>query len=477
MRRIIYIGIAVLAVVFLSACGDIEVPDEPFVWPESTGGRSPFYDETLTIMSTWDIRNFRRFAEEYELRNPGVVIEFVALGSINTFEELEVIREQVGLELMGGTAPILIEGSLVDYLNPMTAQHFSDWRPIMHTDPNFHEDDWFMDAFDALSRDGGMMAFPIQYDSWAGNTFILANSMIPGLAEEFERRRSISLTEMMEIHSRKSASHPNMYIMRDFDALVAVAYYIDNFFDYETGRVDFASSEFIDLITRAREATSPNREFGAYQHVIHRLSGGALRGFMTYESHRYFFRRAYTFEYDIFSIFDEGMPFVNPLLYVTENDELLIRPESTMVLNATATNTQQALALDFLRFTLEAPRHASDDTVLHGMFSAPTWNLNSPNRHHARLLLTNTFISSIHPQWGRYNWRLKDTNLLRNVEVIESYIEAADTMPMRRSHQIPEVVGEAIWEIVHQFHDGLITAEAAANDLQNRVTLILMEMD
>jgi len=40
----------------------------------------------------------------------------------------------------------------------------------------------------------------------------------------------------------------------------------------------------------------------------------------------------------------------------------------------------------------------------------------------------------------------------------------------------PGMIWDVLDEILGQFQDGLITAEQAAQDLQNRVTLILMEM-
>ena len=466
-----WIIMAIVLSIILTACGQAQADDEPFIWPDNFDG------ETLTIVAHWDIFGMRAFAEEFMLRNPGATIQITILENLDTLEAIEQAREHLMLEIMAGTAPVLIDGHLVDYLNPLTAQHFLDWWPLMNADPNFNEDDWFMNVFDALTRaDGHMLSFPINHDSWQGNQFVLTNAAIPGLAEEMTGRESISMAEMMDIFTKLAPTLPTnipWQIERWYDTAFAVETNIERFLDIYEGRVEFATPEFIDFINHARDLTSTQRNFGQGFNAWAEAQSGT-REITENRARQDFFRIARAIEFDIFGIFDEDMPFVNPIPFATNDGHLRINPMQTMVLNSTATPPQQALALEFTRFMLEAPAHAADDTVLHGMF-AINWQLTSHNRNLTPLLVNQMVLQTIQ-LWVRHGWDLSDGNLINNAHIITTHTKELAEWPMQDARYAPEIIREAIIEIIEQFHDGLITAEAAANDLQNRITLILTEM-
>jgi len=50
-------------------------------------------------------------------------------------------------------------------------------------------------------------------------------------------------------------------------------------------------------------------------------------------------------------------------------------------------------------------------------------------------------------------------------------------LPMRHAYPIPQTITNILQDVLRDFQDGLITAEAAAEYLQNRVGLVLMEME
>ena len=472
MKRWILFSLAALATLFITACGET-TPDEPFIWPESIDGRSPFYGETLTVGVFFQADNIETFARHYELQNPGVTIEIInmdpGMGAISIWRaDLSGVREDMGVQLMAGAAPVLIESFLVDYLNPMTMPFFADWLPIMEADPNFHEEDWHMNVFDAMSRDGRLIGFPMSFDFPPGNSYFTINNIIPGLAEVFEDRQHISLAEMMEIHSRTSPTlAAPMYMTRDFDVLMAVESNIDDFFDLETGRIEFNTPEFINFISHARELTSPGREFTPVSMPFFLEIGD--RALMEGLSQRYMFRRAWTVNYEIFNVFEEDLFFANPLPYTNRQGELLITPWRTFVLHAGATPTQKALALDFLRFILEAPH----DLILRPMHIE---TYASPLRGSARFAFER-HPNAYYARFGTLGWRPINNDWPQAFETMITRAEATKEMPMQDTRYAPDVIRNAVREILHQFHDGLITAEQAANDLQNRVTLIIMEMD
>ena len=472
MKKCISLIIVALAAIIMISCGEAEF-EQPFVWPESIDGQNPFYGETLTIGAYFYAEWLDRFARAYRRYYPGVTIEIINLSqdtdTVSIWDaDPTYVREQMGIQLMSGTAPVMIEDFLVDYLNPMTIPFFTDWFPVMEADPNFHEEKWLMNAFDALSRNGRLIGFPMIYDFPFGNSYFTINSTIPGLVEEFAGRQYISLSEMMEIHSRISAAITRpVYMTRDFDVLMAVESSIDDFFDFETGRVEFNTPEFISFIAHARELTSPGREFNPVSMPFWNEIGD--RALLASLSQRYMFHRVWTVNYESFGIFDEDLFFTNPLPYANQHGELMITPWQTFVLNADASHAQQALALDFLRFILEAPDRDSL-RLLHFNTVA------SPFRGSTRTAFEYQPNFYQH-RFRELGWRPIDNSWTHAFEIMIARTQATQEMPMRDARYAPDVIRNAVREILHQFHDGLITAEQAANDLQNRVTLIIMEMD
>jgi len=53
---------------------------------------------------------------------------------------------------------------------------------------------------------------------------------------------------------------------------------------------------------------------------------------------------------------------------------------------------------------------------------------------------------------------------------------ALGDMPMASTRTLPFAIENIIDEALELFHNGLVSAEQTAADLQNRITLVLMEM-
>ena len=461
---------------FLAGCGGNE-PDGPFEWPESNDGvRSPFYGETLTIGAWHSLDMWNSLSRAIELRNPGVTIEIIDISGGAEYYDWEAVRDEMAIKLMAGNAPILMDAVLVDYLNPATRPLFADWLPVMEADPNFNEEEWHMNVFHAATRDGRLMGLPMAFDHPQGSNYFAFNQAVPGLADEFAGRQGISVRELMEIYDRFLPSLPShMYLMKHFDMYIAVQCSIDDFLDWETGRVEFKSAEFIALITRAREITSPDRVFGVTHPVW--VPGPDYREEIAEQAERYMFRRVWTVHYDAFGIFHEAPPFGDPLPWTNRHGELMIHPTDAFALNASATHAEQALAFELMRTLLEASGrgygYEGNGTIraLSGWFG---W-FSSPHRAGTRFRMMsqpNWFMQAFRDIYGvpADGWNLAfDAMIARD--------SATRSLPMRDRRYAPLVVREAVREILEQFHEGLLGADQAAVDLQNRVTLIIMEMN
>ena len=143
----------------LSACAG-RFDDDMFIWDENV--ENPFYGETLTIAVAHRDPMWR-FINMFEQDNPGVEIELIVLGY-----DFDTIRERIGVQLMAGEAPLLMNSNFVDMRNRGL---FVNWMPLIEAHPRFNDDEWFMDIFYALAEDGKLFELPesISYQAYSGN--------------------------------------------------------------------------------------------------------------------------------------------------------------------------------------------------------------------------------------------------------------------------------------------------------------------
>jgi len=456
-RKIItLVSSIILLPLLLVACGsDNNVADDEFIWQWDMDG-NPFEGETLTFATIWRRTAMDGIITNYVPRDRrGINIEH-----INFYDDIERGREQVGIQFMAGNPPTLIVGSgFVDHMNPGSDALLACWLPIIQADPEFNEEGWFMDALDAFTHNGRLTAFPasIQY------RHVVINSTVPGLLEAVQGRNSLSLNDIKELHRQFSPDN-SMSMLRTFDVLLAVETYIDRFFDFETGRVEFNSPEFIDLITESRELTSAAQTLGSRSVDFGNMATELENG------RNYLFMLVNNYALHHFDVFDnDEIVFVNPLFYVNDEGELIVQrqPHFTFFLSASASPIEQALAWDFVKSAIIT----SDDNIL-GRSRYPAHHpIHADNQIFQVYNVLQWFMDESYPS---HSWQRRPGVFS---EVVFAQYAAAEAMPLRGGNFAPQVVWDTMSEILGQFHDGLITAEQAANDLQNRITLILMEMN
>ena len=428
---------------------------------------NPFYGETLTLGVVHQVFNYEAFARAYMRINPGVTIEIINYGRFYNFNE-EEITTQVGVQMMTGTAPDLIYGALVDHRNPNTIQLLSDWFSVMNAHPGFFEDEWDMNAFNAMSADGRLYAFTSDYVF----RYVVANSQIPGLVEAFSQHDSISLVDMIEMHRQFAPQDGSMFLLSEMDVSHAVRANLHYFLDLESGVASFDNREFIDLITWARDNTPP-MSIRRHLQVEDFSDGMGNREAELFLSPHYLFRYIPNYFVEYFSVFETDTIFLNPLPLVSVDGELLTWSEHNYVLNAGATPTQQLLALDFMMFMrnpgdislwMSNPRYI-------GFVSTNNSYLRFRAEHRFPNMMTQNFTGPFAITPHQMSVSLEEA-----VNIFYDEKMQISEMPKTIWDFAPRVVFDALDEILGQFQDGLITAEQAANDLQNRLTLILMEM-
>ena len=412
--------------------------------------RSLFIGQTLTIACRL-VARFDDLIRKYMSENPGVRIEVIDYWDDDMrCIDLTTSRQVIATQLMAGSAPLLINSLLVDSLHPGTTAYFFDWFPIMYTDPDFNEDDWFMNVFHAASVDGKLYSFPLSFFCFR----ISVNNTVPGLLAEWEWRESITIPEVLALH-RDFPTESAYFVYSGFEPTWAAWFNIGDFVDINTDRVNF-NEEFIDFITYMRDATNPQGI-----NIGHGIIPPEV------EAHR---SETYLFELYLSRVLicflddEELFMFSDPKPIVNNYGELIIFLEDSFLLNANASTIEKALAWDFIKFISNPENHSSMPVF---------WNPTNRAllRHHVQILLPSNIIFAD----LQIN---KETS--EAVEHVANQIATLGEMPMRRYSELPGVLGNKrdglIIETLRQFRDGLLSADDVARNLQNMVELMLMEI-
>ena len=415
--------------------------------------RSLFDGESITVAVNFE-NLMQPFAAAYMRDNPGVTIEVVSYDEYWNRGNMHMAREEIATQLMAGSGPALMLGSLVNYLDPRSHNNFSDWLPIMRADPDFNEDDWFMNAFDAVSVKGRLLAFPTDfyYD------IVTANRTIPGLPEVLSAKQSITFSELVDAHRSISLDAQYLFEPRNSFRATITMHYLHNFLDFETGMVDFDNERFIDLIANIRGIMDPDKQT-FISNVVSPEEEAAIS-----EEYSFIFSGFMDFQY--FLDFDEAL-FIEPTPVVNDDGELMMYPLHSYLLNANATPTQQALAWDFIKFTMQPESYPP---VLTQIGWQPT------NKNLLRHIFENNLPFNIDYWFTKeFGWQLNGTM----EDAVEGAIAMATSigdMPMFNNTILPDEVSSMITEKLRDYQDGLLSAEQTAQNLQNQVELVLMEI-
>jgi len=425
------------------------------LWQPPPDDPRPFDGETLTIATAragWWLGYMQRMAQVFMWHYPGVTVEVIDFDG-------DRVRglEQIGVQLMSGTAPVLIDNAFVDHHNPSNVRFLADWFPFINADPYFNNEYYFMNVFHASAINGRAYVFPHEFRY----RLVTANSTIPGLANALAEYDGVTITQIMELRHHFPTETP-LYFGYDFDVAIGVMWdYLHSFLDMETGWVDFNNQRFIDFINYLREITSPETIFGQRGFGFIAVSPEEESVW----SQRYYFQYINPFIYQYFLDFQEDLLFTGVTPIVDNQGRVIINVWGH-ALNAQATPIQQALAFRFMLFLNSVEAHNAA-----GMW--PPWV--PVNRELLHLTIERNFLHEIETMVRTFGWRLDGTRS-EAIETIFARRSAIEDMPMT-TIQVPNAIINIIFEALRDFHYGLISAEQTAQDLQNRITLVMMEME
>jgi len=460
-NKLKYVTFFIFVLLLTVGCGSASVYKQ-VDFAKYFNDRSLFIGETLTITipinspithvgGMFNRPNIETLAQRYMRANPGVYIVVRGLEAT----DITTIAEAQRLELMAGRADTLIEFPWLDWRNPATSRLLADWYPIMRADPRFNESDWFMNVFDAISKNGKILALPMEFSY----EIISANTTIPALYALFSDFNAISYGDMIYLFNLFSFDNPQ-FVFNGFDVLMTLFSSIDSFFCLEQQYINFYNQYFIDFIYQSRNMTRPERPLGFPSHQIPIIGTNTELNY----SQRYYFissnpRNASPFTNALNSTYFSGF-----IPLVCDDGKLIIALSSGFALNATATPVQKALAWDFVSFALNPENRQGLPEMIPAIY-IPLFR-HDVTRH----------ISHFHYRARREGrWLYGDTEN-QIIHAINHFYDIA-RLPMRIVTPANFAISSIIYETLDQFNDGLISGRQAAEYLQNRITIVLMEMD
>ncbi len=144
--------------------------------------------------------------------------------------------EALKKDLLNGVIPDIL-ASNPDYHIFSNKGMFEDLSVWMENDPEFHEEDYFMNFFESLKYKGRLECIGFQFGV---NTYMAKTEFVNGAERlTLSDYANLTLPEGMELlagANRESAFHDLMYTQ------------LSEFVDYETGTCSFDSEEFISLL-------------------------------------------------------------------------------------------------------------------------------------------------------------------------------------------------------------------------------------
>jgi len=364
------------------------------------------------------------------------------------------------MELMAGTAPTMVEIIGLDWMDLRTNRLFADWMPIMRADPDFNEDDYFMEIIEMIKTNAGgrLVIYPTMFSM----RMFAANTAIPGLAEAVAQLPVLTSADLIRLnHEFNPDGH--FYISPSFSPGAVTIMNINNFLDMENLVADFDNPEFVEMITEALEFTCRETFRNPFFPT----------GFMNppqlemARSQRFLFSEGHSGTLQFFFNDDDAL-FSTPRPFANSAGSPLVAPAPAMqfAITAGATPIQQALAWDFMRF-IQTPREGF----------MPLFSYQPVYRPMTLFHLESQIPVVLDVLRGRIIGEASDPQYL--IAEIYEALNRFTELPPSPSSALDSIslIETIITETLRYFEDGLITAQAAAELIQNRVTIALMEMD
>ena len=428
-----------------TACGN--GGEQPL--PEAgENGAEPAEGETrqLRISVCYDFYDLETAIERFNAVYPDVEIV------LNKYDnDFLGYQQQVNTQLLSGTADDLLDAAPLDESRMADSGLLADIYPLMENDPNFQEDDYYMNVLAAMATDGKLIVFPTSFNY---ELVAVNNTFSPELVAAYQQYDKVSYWDLFALYD-SLADTGGRYIGRNFDAGTALVANMDAFIDQEARTCSFDSQDFIDFITKAKVGTDPEK-----------IAAGEIGWSYSFDCQSAADWEAYALQY-VFASADCGIysallpyadeKFTHFVPLTNRAGAVSILPSKRFCINAASPN--QDLAWEFLKF-LTTPE-ANQDTYI-------------PALPIHRELCRSYIETNLALYAEQYSEAIPlSCSVDEAVQQLLTKYMAWNEMPMAYQPTYYDLADTN--DTMIAFYNGTLSAEQTASTLQNRVSLFLME--
>jgi len=341
-----------------------------------------------------------------------------------------------------------------------------DFNELLYNDPIRNRDDYFENVLGALEVGGRLYTFPMFFRP---DMIGINNRRVPQVfIDRFSQYASISILEMMRIQNDIHELHPDL-------SHLGLMHEVDNFFGCSRSPVNILMREaesHINFTTRTSNLTAPNfvefisninTAFGDISHLFGD-SSGMVTGIIMRNSVRHVEQGVFTLyggnmrvEESLFNVVNPY--FVHSVPFVDNEGRLHISGIHLFSISAATVNPD--LAWEFVARVADSTRVVDYSIAMH----IPINRVSAESR--IRDLMYAFTIDT------RFTLPLADdTNINNQIDEATGRLMDIISMPMTTDMSLPTTLVE---DILEYFLLDVITAETAAQQLQNRISLWLIE--
>lgn len=223
---------------------------------EETDGTDNGKEEKTIVFSTFFPDEFFKEAKQkYEAKHPNITIDlrYVETDDAQLEVNLEQFVKTTGTAMLSGKGPDLIEMDQLpsgDYIKKKLLANLGD---RIDKDPDFKKEDYFSNILDGIEENGGIYGMPIGFFIYGlvGNETLIGNSGVKFDDSRWDWRQ---FAEVAKELAKKADSNqvalgrslPEYMITQMVNGQYAA------FVDQESGKANFDSAAFIDLLKEVK---------------------------------------------------------------------------------------------------------------------------------------------------------------------------------------------------------------------------------
>lgn len=466
----IFLLIIISSIILLTGCGNSVSNTERQLFsnlePKQSSkntGELEKANKTLTIYSLED-SVLSNAVKKYSEQENTAEINWVA------FDDHEKYISTLNTELMGGGGPDIFELHSELIINKEKNPYIEDLNGYIMTDKTFEFENYNNKIINAYNFNDQLYGMPLY-----------ARFMMIGLNSKFQdigdrailNKDTLSYSDLLTYYD--ALKQKDGYSLEvDFDVTRII--FTDDFVDYSTKKSYFDSPEFIKLLEMAKSAREVSREFNT--------SGGYDAKSKELEEH---FKNKYLFyiirpHFDYIYFMQRTEPYINYEYAPSQDTYINFKPmgnkkgEISLYNPAYSINSNsqnKELAWEFLKFAISDKAYEDMDYSYNFDFY-----VNKKTSEKSFKSALETYIKQYDPEYSRY-----PKGSYGSIELGEGHIDAinkawenAEKLLNYNMKTGGTNIGiENSTEIIEAYINGHISAEKAAKDIDNNISIYLNE--